>query len=220
MGRPYVMVMSASTVDGRIASSIGYSRLSCPFDLRRLHEVRASVDAVMVGAGTVITDDPSLLPRYAQGKRPIRVIVDGSLRIPTTARVITDAEAPTIVATTERAPEDKLRYLASRVHVWVLGKDRVDLRELLTRLHGIGVRRLLVEGGGRLNWEMIRDDLVDEVRLTITPYIFGSGISFINGEGYPTTRESPALRLISVDRCECGNEIVAQWRIMRVSNDF
>jgi len=215
MSKPYVIIMSASTIDGRIASGVGYSRLSCPFDLRRLHEVRASVDAVMVGANTVVMDNPSLLPKYAQhSKKPIRVIVDGTLRIPVSAKVITDGEATTIIATTERAPREKLRFIEGRAMVWIMGKERVNLGELLRKLYEIGVRSILVEGGGRLNWEILREGLVDEIRLTITPYIFGSGTSFMEGEGYVTTRENPIIRLIHVELCECGNEVITRWRVI------
>lgn len=216
MRRPYVIIMSASTVDGRIASGVGYSRLSCPFDLRRLHEARASVDAVIVGANTVIIDDPSLLVRYVpKAKDPIRVIVDGKLRVRPEAKVFNTKEAPTVLATTEMAPRELLRRFEEiGVEVWVLGKDKVDLGLLLARLHEErGVRRVLVEGGGRLNWEFIHAGLVDELRLTITPYVFGSGTSFIEGPGYPTTREGPRLRLRSVKICECGNEVVTEWLV-------
>lgn len=220
MGRPYVIIVSAASIDGRIASRTGYSRLSCPFDLKRLHEVRASVDAIMVGANTVINDDPALTPRYVKAVRnPIRVVIDGRLRIPLTARVVTNREAPTIVVTTESAPGDKVERLRGLgVEVWVMGRDRVDLRRTLERLYEEkGVRKVLVEGGGHLNWELVYEGLVDEVRLTISPYIFGSGTSFMEGLGYPTTSEGPRLRLSWVKVCECGNEVVLDYIIERES---
>lgn len=131
--RPYVIIVSAMSIDGRIASKTGYSRLSCPFDLKRLHEVRASVDAIMVGANTIINDDPALTPRYVKADRnPIRVVIDGRLRIPITARVITNKEAPTIIVTTESAPANKLAEIKGLgVEVWVVGKERVDLGKTL-----------------------------------------------------------------------------------------
>ncbi|PVU72604.1 2,5-diamino-6-(ribosylamino)-4(3H)-pyrimidinone 5'-phosphate reductase [Vulcanisaeta sp. SCGC AB-777_J10] len=216
--RPYVIIVSAMSIDGRIASKTGYSRLSCPFDLKRLHEVRASVDAIMVGANTVINDDPALTPRYVKADRnPIRVVIDGRLRIPITARVITNKEAPTIIVTTESAPANKLAEIKGLgVEVWVVGKERVDLGKTLERLYTErGVRRVLVEGGGHLNWQLIKEGLVDEVRLTVSPYVFGSGTSFLEGEGYPTTSEGPRLRLVSVRVCECGNEVVLDYVVNR-----
>ncbi|WP_069807255.1 2,5-diamino-6-(ribosylamino)-4(3H)-pyrimidinone 5'-phosphate reductase [Vulcanisaeta thermophila] len=217
MPRPYVIIVSASSIDGRIASKTGYSRLSCPFDLKRLHEVRASVDAIMVGANTVIMDNPSLTPRYVKApKNPIRVVIDGRLRIPLNANVVVNKEAPTVIVTTNKAPRDKVEELIRRgVEVWLMGEDRVDLRGVLERLYEErGVRRVLVEGGGHLNWELIKEGLADEIRLTVTPYVFGAGTSFLEGNGYPTTTEGPRLRLEGVRVCECGNEVVITWRVI------
>ncbi len=102
------------------------------------------------------------------------------------------------------------------VEVWVMGRDRVNLRGLLERLFTEkGVRRVLVEGGGHLNWELIKEGLVDEVRLTISPYIFGAGTSFMEGIGFPTTMEGPRLRLNWVRVCECGQEVVLDYIIER-----
>ncbi|MEM3326316.1 MAG: dihydrofolate reductase family protein, partial [Thermoproteus sp.] len=98
--RPYVYLAAAITIDGRIASKTGFSRLSCPIDLKRLHALRAKVDAVLVGARTVLVDNPRLTVRYVEGRNPIRVVVDGSLSLPPDLRVF-DKSAPTIVLTTE-----------------------------------------------------------------------------------------------------------------------
>ena len=218
MPKPYVIIVSAVSIDGRIASKTGYSRLSCPFDLKRLHEIRASVDAIMVGANTVINDDPSLTPRYVKATRnPIRIVIDGRLRIPLTAKVVTNKETLTIIVTTEQANHDKIMQLMSAgVEVWVMGRDRVDLKDVLERLFAEkGVRRVLVEGGGHLNWELIKEGLVDEIRLTISPYIFGAGTSFMEGIGFPTTIEGPRLRLNWVRVCECGQEVVLDYVIER-----
>lgn len=217
MNKPYVIIVSAMSIDGRLASRTGYSRLSCPFDLKRLHEIRANVDAIMVGANTIINDDPSLTPRYVKALRnPIRVVIDGRLRIPLDARVIINKEAPTIVVTTESAPTDKIEKMRSLgVDVWIMGKDRVNLRETLERLYEEKrVKKILVEGGGHLNWELIHEGLVDEIRLTISPYVFGSGTSFIEGLGYPTTSEGPRLKLSWIKVCECGNEVVLDYVVV------
>ncbi|MEM1638253.1 MAG: dihydrofolate reductase family protein, partial [Pyrobaculum sp.] len=111
--RPRVYMMAAVTVDGRIASKTGYSKLSCPYDLRRLHAMRAMVDAVVVGANTAITDNPRLTVRYAEGRNPIRVLIDGALRAPTDLRLF-DKSAPTIVFTTSKAPSEKIKELQEK----------------------------------------------------------------------------------------------------------
>ncbi len=133
------------------------------------------------------------------------------------AKVVINKEAPTIIVTTEQADRSKITQLMNMgVEVWIMGKERVNLKEVLERLFmEKGVKRVLVEGGGHLNWELIKEGLVDEVRLTISPYVFGAGTSFIEGEGYPTTMEGPRLRLKSVNVCECGQEVIINYVVER-----
>jgi 2,5-diamino-6-(ribosylamino)-4(3H)-pyrimidinone 5'-phosphate reductase len=212
--RPYVYLAAAATIDGRIASAIGFSRLSCPHDLRRLHAMRASADAVIVGANTAIVDNPRLTVRYVEGRNPIRVLIDGSLRAPPNLRIF-DTSAPTLVFTTTRASPEKIEELRSRsVEVHVIDGESVDPANVLQTLYKRGVRKVLLEGGGKTNWEFIKRCLVDEIILTITPYVFGNGVSLIDGEGYSTTEEAPfSLSLISIKLCECGREVVLTYKI-------
>jgi 2,5-diamino-6-(5-phosphoribosylamino)pyrimidin-4(3H)-one reductase (EC 1.1.1.-) len=212
--RPYVYLAAAATIDGRIASATGFSRLSCPHDLRRLHALRASVDAVIVGANTAIVDNPRLTVRYVEGRNPIRVLIDGALRAPPNLRIF-DTSAPTLVFTTMRAPPEKIEELRSRsVEVHVVDGESVDPANVLQTLYKRGVRKVLLEGGGKTNWEFIKRCLVDEIILTITPYVFGNGVSLIDGEGYSTTEEAPfTLSLISIKLCECGREVVLTYKI-------
>lgn len=213
--RPYVYLVSAITIDGRIASKTGFSKLSCPYDLKRLHELRARVDGVMVGARTVLVDDPLLTVRYAQGRNPARVIVDGSLSIPLNARVL-GGEAPTIVLTTSGAPRKKIKALEDMgVKVLVFDGPQVPLKEALERLYDMGIRSLLVEGGGRVNWQMLDQCLVDELAVTVTPYLFGAGVSLAEGPGYADIEEAPfRLELLSAERCQCGQEVVLRYRVI------
>ncbi len=209
---PKVKVVSAVSLDGKIASRTGYSKLSCPEDLRRLHLHRASVDAVMIGANTAIRDDPMLTVRLVPSERqPIRVIVDGLLRIPTTLRVVKTArEIPTVVLTSNRADRAKAEELRqSSVQVEIFDTYPIDLREALHSLREkYNVSSILVEGGGTLIWSLIRQDLVDEIYLTVTSCIFGSGTSFVEGEGFATCEDSPKFRVKSVLFCSCGREVV------------
>lgn len=214
---PYVIIFSAITVDGRIASLTGYSKLSCPYDLKRLHSLRAKVDAVMVGANTVIRDNPKLTVRLVKGKNPIRVIVDGKLRTPINAKVYDVSKAKTVLITSTRAEKEKINALRKKgVEVIILedkGGGEISLAKALTTLHDLNVRKILVEGGGRLNWSLIRENLVNEIRVTITPYIFGNGVSIFQGEGYKDIKESPKLKLVNVFRCECGNELHVIYKV-------
>ncbi|AAL64589.1 2,5-diamino-6-(ribosylamino)-4(3H)-pyrimidinone 5'-phosphate reductase [Pyrobaculum aerophilum] len=212
--RPYVYLMAAVTIDGRIASKSGYSRLSCPHDLKRLHALRAEVDAVIVGANTAIIDNPRLTVRYAAGRNPTRVLIDGALRAPTTLRIF-DKTAPTIVYTTNLAPAEKINELRRLgIEVVVFPSHRVDPASVLSDLYNRGVRKVLIEGGGRTNWEFISKCLVDEVIVTVTPYVFGSGVSLVEGEGFKDIEEMPFnLKLLGVKLCECGKEVVVKYAV-------
>jgi 2,5-diamino-6-(ribosylamino)-4(3H)-pyrimidinone 5'-phosphate reductase len=211
MGLPRVVIFSTMTIDGRIASKTRYSQLSCPHDLRRLHELRAQCDAVMVGANTVIIDDPSLRLKYVEGKNPDRVVVDGLLRTPLTARVYTLKISKTIVLTTRSAPQEKVEKLREMgVDVLLLSeRPPIDMRKAMEVLGSLGYRTIMVEGGGDLIWHLFKDRVVNELRVTIAPYIFGGrdAVSLIMGEGFSTTDESPLFELRSVSRCQCGNEV-------------
>ncbi|MEM4699759.1 MAG: 2,5-diamino-6-(ribosylamino)-4(3H)-pyrimidinone 5'-phosphate reductase [Candidatus Nezhaarchaeales archaeon] len=211
MSRCHVTVYSTMTIDGRIASKRRYSKLSCPHDLRRLHELRAQSDGVMVGANTVIIDDPSLRLKYVEGRDPVRVVVDGLLRTPLGARVYTLKPAETIVLTTEAAPREKveaLRRVGVRVVVFP-GHPPIDMRAGVERLYEEGLRRVMVEGGGELLWHLFAADVVDELRLTIAPYVFGGrdAVSLVMGEGFETTEDARRMRLADVRVCECGQEV-------------
>ena len=207
--KPYVIIYSTTTIDGRIASKSGYSKLSCIYDLTRLHELRANSDAVMVGAGTVAVDDPSLRLKYVKGRDPDRIVVDGLLSSPINSRLFVENPEKTTVITSEAADKSKIYKLSSMgVRVLIVGKGPiVDLKAAMEELGGLGYKRILVEGGGRLNWYLIKSGVVDEIRLTVSPYIFGSGRSVFDGEGFNTTFDGPKIKLKSAQICECGNEV-------------
>lgn len=213
-----VVIYSTMTVDGKIASKTRFSNLSCPHDLRRLHELRAESDAVMVGANTVIIDDPSLRVKYVEGEDPVRVVVDGRLRTPLSARVYTTEPCRTIVLTTEVAPLEKVKALRSLgVEVVVFPRGPViDMRAALARLEEKGLRSVMVEGGGELLWHLFKSKVVDELWVTMAPYIFGGkdAVSLVMGEGFSTTEDARKLIPFKVMVCECGVEIHIKYRVV------
>ncbi|NPB01179.1 MAG: 2,5-diamino-6-(ribosylamino)-4(3H)-pyrimidinone 5'-phosphate reductase [Crenarchaeota archaeon] len=217
--RPWVRIVSACTIDGRIASLTGFSRLSCEHDLKRLHRHRADSDAVMIGARTAQIDDPMLTVRLVPADRqPIRVVVDGRLSCRLDLRLFRTArEIPTIVFTSERADRGKIEKLEKLgVRVEIVGEDRVNLKRALEILyHKYDVKRLLVEGGGTLNMNLLKEGLVDEIYITVTPYVFGSGVSVFNGDGYLDTTTCPRILLRDVIICECGNCVVLHYVVRR-----
>src|SRR5439155_26025105 len=151
--------------------------------LRLAHELRAAHDAVLVGIGTVLADDPQLTVRLVPGKSPVRVVVDSQLRIPLDANVLTTRGARTIVATTLVASEE--RAAAIRAHgaevlrVKADADGRVDLEDLVARLRDDGIRTVLVEGGRGIITAVLREHLVDRLTVCIAPKVIGEGIAAV-----------------------------------------
>jgi len=212
--KPYLIIFSTMTIDGRIASKTWFSNLSCPKDLERLHKLRAETGAVMIGAETVIKDDPSLRLKYFRGEDPFKIIIDGSFRIPVNARVFTINPEKAILFTSRFVDEEKIKALKEKgVKVFQFESKILDMKEVLSKLYELGMKKIMVEGGGILNWNLLSARLVDELRVTISPYVFGKGRSLFDGEGYATTTESPKFELKSYEICECGNEIHLIYKV-------
>jgi len=214
--RPYTIIFSTMTIDGRIASKTGYSQLSCPRDLMRLHRLRLETGAVMVGAETVIKDDPSLRLKYFKGEDPYKIIIDGLLRSPLNSRVFTMNPRKAILVTSYKADENKINSLRGMgVNIVQLNGPMFSLKEALEKLYDFGIKKLLVEGGGKLNWNMIKEGLVDEIRITIAPYIFGSGRSVFDGEGFETKEDGPKMVLEKFEICDCKNEVQLVYKFLK-----
>jgi len=216
MARLYVILNAAMTLDGKIATVAGDSRISCEKDLDRIHKLRASVDAVMVGLGTVLADDPSLTVRRARGENPLRVVVDSLGKTPTNAKVLDDS-ARTIIAVTTRAPKRNVERLRVKgAQIIAVGGKEVDLQKLLEKLHELGVRKLLLEGGSTLNWGMLKRGLVDEVRVAVAPYMVGgmNARTLVGGLGFAKISKSISLKLTSIDRV--GEDLLLIYRVKGV----
>lgn len=201
IARPYVVLNAAMSLDGKIATVSGDSKISCEEDLDRIHMLRASVDAVMVGLGTVLADNPSLTVRRAPGENPVRVVVDSLAKTPLDAKVL-DASARTIIAVTTKASKRNVKGLLGKgVQVIAVGKEEVDLKRLLAKLHGLGVQKLLLEGGSTLNWGMLSRGLVDEVKVAVAPYLLGGAEArtLVGGRGFPKVSRGISLNLVSFD---------------------
>ena len=202
-GVPYVTAKWAMSLDGKIACATGHSQwISGPASRRRVHALRGEVDAVAVGVGTALADDPALTRRDAPGGDPLRVVVDSRGRLPLTARLVQEAARPggALLATTPAAPADHLAALSARgVEVLELPADpegRVDLRALLSALAGRGVRHLLVEGGGGLLGGLFDADLVDQVEVFLAGSVLGGAAAPtpVAGQGAERVDQAPRLR--------------------------
>ncbi|MDA7943796.1 MAG: RibD family protein [Nitrosopumilus sp.] len=202
--RPRITMCAASTIDGRIATRGGDSALSSPEGLALLHRLRASHDAVLVGRGTVDADDPSLTVRLARGRTGSRIILDPSGTLPSGSRVVrTCRSTRTIVATTSRASgRDRRRLADAGAEVVVAGRARISLPALLRRLPPMGISSVLVEGGGRTNWEFASRGLYDELLLEVCPVMAGSSgsVPLLRGEGPARLAGAPRARLLGTRR--------------------
>jgi GTP cyclohydrolase II len=200
-GRPYVVLKYAQSIDGRIATLGGDARwISSEAERRISHGLRAACDAVLVGVGTAIVDDPRLTVRMVPGSSPLRVVLDSTLRLPSTAHVFDD-EARTVVLTTSSSSEDRraaLRARAVGVHVVEDGPRGVDLAGALQTLRALGVDSLLVEGGARVITSFFAEKLVDRLVVGIAPTIMGTGVEAVGDLGVASVAESVRLTNRSV----------------------
>jgi diaminohydroxyphosphoribosylaminopyrimidine deaminase/5-amino-6-(5-phosphoribosylamino)uracil reductase len=176
-GLPFVTAKTASTLDGKIASKTGDSRWVTGAAAREaVHALRHRHAGIMVGAGTVLADDPSLTTRLSvPGLHPVRIVTDSALRLPLSAKLFSDGKARTIVLTTESADEQRRQALeAIGVEVISCGSGTaVDLPLALKRLGEREIGSILLEGGGRLNGAMLEAKLIDKIVLFMAPKIIG-----------------------------------------------
>ena len=210
--RPRVIVNAAMSIDGKIALSDGTGvRLSNEEDLRRVHRLRASVDAILVGVGTVLKDDPKLTVKseYAKGRNPLRVVLDSDGKIPESAHVL-DGSAPTLIVTSEESDRS-----FPRAEVLRLGKGEVDLQALLDRLAARDVKTILVEGGSMVIWSFLRRGLADELKVFVSSRVLGghAAPTLAGGRGVISLDEAPRLRLDRVERL--GNGALLEYTVVR-----
>ena len=217
VSRPYVILNAAMTIDGKIATKKGDSKISSKDDLVRVHKLRASVDAIMIGINTVLIDDPSLKVKYCEGENPIRIVIDSKARTPIKSRIISDKDAPTLIAVTNKAPIDRVNKLKeAEAKVIVCGEgDKVDLAILLKALKDMGIKKVLVEGGGNVNWSIISQGFFDELQVTIGPFIVGGrdAITLVEGNGVEKMDESIRVKLHKVE--QYGDEVVLIYKPLR-----
>ena len=208
MSRPYVLVFTTSSLDGRIAGENVSGVLSCDEDFRLQHMLRAWADGVMVGANTVIRDDPRLTVRLVPGRSPARIVVDAKLRTPVSARVYRESGRRILVTSNRRSDEELAPYRESGVEVIRVPEDPrglLDLREALRDLYEIGIRKLMVEGGGILIYTLLASGLVDELRVTIAPTVIGAGVSLANPPVKGGEAEIWAKLRLKETRILCGH---------------
>ncbi len=197
--KPHVILNAAMTLDGKIATRTGSSEISGKEDLIRVHKLRKDMDAIMVGINTLLADDPRLTVHKIEADpedNPVRIVVDSKARTPLNFRILNN-DAPTIIATTENTDPEKTEALEKKATVLKCGKDRVDLKSLMNELSKTGIKTLMLEGGSTLNYSMLENGLVDEVRVCVAPMIAGgsNAKTLVDGEGIDKMKDAVKLKL-------------------------
>ena len=216
-GMPYITVKYAQTLDGRIATKSGDSQwISSEASRRYVHRLRSMNQGIMVGAGTVVADNPQLTVRHVRGKNPFRIIVDSKLRIPIKSSVLTDANAYlTIIATTSSVSAAKMAAAKKcGAAVLVVKKDKngkVSLRDLLRKLGKREIVSVLVEGGSEIITSLLKAGLVDKMIIPIAPMIVGKGLEAIGDLNI--NKISKAIRFSSFKTMKRGDDIIFEGTI-------
>jgi len=222
-GLPFVVLKMAATLDGKVAARDGTSRWITGEAARTaVHRMRAAADAVMVGAGTVLADDPSLTVRLDgyRGRQPLRVVVDGAGRIPAAGKLF-DGEAPVLVATADGVPPDRARaWSEAGADVWRPERPEptaglVPLAPLVEHLGKRDVQMVLIEGGPTLAWAAVRQGAVDRVVLFLAPKLLGGreAPGIIGGEGLAPVDAAIGLAIRRIERV--GEDLMVEADVHR-----
>ena len=211
--KPYIILSAAISIDGKIATETGDSKLSSDQDCIRLHKLRSKVDGILIGKNTALQDNPLLTVRHSQGKNPIRIILDSRGSIPSKSKILqTSKKVSTIIAVSKTITKSNLERLRKfPVDVIIAGERSVNIKLLLKKLMKKKISTILVEGGGTTNWEFIKQNLFDEMIITLSPFLLGgnNAISFVQGDGFNKISKSPNLHLKSIKKLQ--NHLVLNY---------
>tara|TARA_B100001750_G_scaffold24444_1_gene16270 strand:+ start:191 stop:844 length:654 start_codon:yes stop_codon:yes gene_type:complete len=211
--RPHIIFSAAITLDGKLATRTGDSKLSSRADKNRVHKLRSKVDAILIGKNTAKLDDPLLSVYGVKKKNPIRVILDSNATIKNNSRILrTSSKIPTIIAVGQISNKKNLRRLEKfPVQIIICGKQRINVKKLISLLGKQGIKKILVEGGGEANWSFVKENLVDEAIITITPYLVGgiTATTLVDGDGFSSIMESIKLKLKNITKIK--NEVILHY---------
>ncbi|MFQ5532737.1 MAG: bifunctional diaminohydroxyphosphoribosylaminopyrimidine deaminase/5-amino-6-(5-phosphoribosylamino)uracil reductase RibD [Candidatus Methylomirabilales bacterium] len=215
-GRPLVLLKAALSLDGKLATRTGDSKWITGEPARhRVHEMRNTVDAVVVGIGTVLRDDPMLTTRLEGQERrdPLRVVVDSRGRLPLTARLLRTGARPPLVAVGERTSQARLRRLqegGAEVMVFPPGDGGISLPDLFRELGRRDITSVMIEGGGRLATSALQEGIVDKLILMVAPVLIGGEKApmLLQGDGVEKIGEALCVKQMTVERV--GEDLVLE----------
>jgi 2,5-diamino-6-(ribosylamino)-4(3H)-pyrimidinone 5'-phosphate reductase len=206
------------SIDGKISARKNDSAISSKLDLVRVHKLRSTVDGIMIGISTVLEDDPMLNVRYSTTgmKNPTRIIIDSKARIPLNSRIIDSSnKIQTIIAVTHNASSRKIKKIQKKgAQVLVYGNGKVNLRNVFKQLEKMGLKKIIVEGGGEINWSVLKLGLVNELVVTISPVVIGGRDAKTLVEGMGFTNISDGIKMkLSNTIIQNKNEIVLFYKL-------
>lgn len=213
-----MILNAAMSIDGKISTRKNDSAISSKLDLVRVHKLRSTVDGILVGISTVLEDNPMLNVRYsAKGaKNPTRIIIDSKARIPLNSRIIESSKKiQTIIVVTHDASSRKIKEIENKgAHVLVSGNGKVNIRNLFQQLEKIGLKKIIVEGGGEINWSVLKLGLVNELVVTISPIVIGGrdAKTLVEGKGFTNISNGIKMKLSNAI-IQNKNEIVLFYKL-------
>lgn len=200
-------------------------KISGPNDFKRVDVIKAENDAIMVGIGTVLADDPSLTVKSPELKEkrsseerdenPVRIVIDSGARTPYDAEILHKGPGKRIIAVSNRADPGRLKELERYARIIKTGDERVDLRSLLEILGEEGIKSVMVEGGGSLIWSLFEENLVDEYYTCIGNVVIGgsSAPTPADGEGFVKETDFNRLELIGMEKIDDG--VLLKWKVKK-----
>lgn len=207
--KPFITLKSGITLDGKVATHTFNSKWITSEEARRdVHVLRNENMAILVGINTVLKDDPALTTRIPNGRNPIRVVLDSTLKIPLDFQLVTDKQAETWIFTSKQHNEDKKVALeALGIHVFVTSNEQsVDPNEVVQLLGEKGIASLIIEGGGNVNASFLENQLIDKVVLYFAPKLIGgkNAPTFLEGTGFEWMKD--AIELTDTDFVRIGKD--------------
>jgi len=206
---PKIILNCAASADGKIALANRQKlNLSNEEDFKRVHSLRSDCDAIIVGIGTILEDNPSLTinAKYASGKNPIRIVLDTNCRTPKDAKVL-DGKSKTIIAIGDKSEEKELQ----NTELLRCGNKEIDLEKLIGKMGERGVQKIIVEGGETVLWSFLKNSLFDELNIFISNFIIGGSNTptIAGGEGFTNNDELLELKLDNIEKM--GNGFLVKY---------